>query len=143
MNLKNLQEEVNSRWEIQENNPCHGSDPDHTLKHLMMALGEIARGLNSAEHEGRTLRPGEVDKYLADLVICAARLADNVVDLDAACGLRLTEKFPIPSRRWGIYDVEQKRWWPRRFAEQGEAQAHYNSCKGPGSRGEVRLMPRA
>lgn len=41
--------------------------------------------------------------------------------------------------RWGVFDVEQQRWWPRDFASAEEARAHYERCKGPGSRGEVRL----
>jgi len=40
---------------------------------------------------------------------------------------------------WGIFDVEQQRWWPRDFTSAKEAQAHYDRCRGPGSRGEVRL----
>lgn len=39
----------------------------------------------------------EVEKYLADLVICAARFGDGIVDLDAACAARLAEKFPAPT----------------------------------------------
>ena len=53
----------------------------------------VARALNDAEHEERKLRPGEVDKYLADLVICSAMLGHGVVDLEAACTARLAEKF--------------------------------------------------
>lgn len=45
-------------------------------------------------------------------------------------------------RPWGIYDTVQQRWWPRRFERSKDAQAHYNYCKGPGSRGEVRQIPK-
>lgn len=95
MDLKMLQQQVNSRWGDQAANPCHGSDPQHAFVHLTKALGKIASALNDAEHEQRSVREGEVDKYLADLVICAARLAHGVTDLDAACVERLLEKFPV------------------------------------------------
>jgi hypothetical protein len=95
VDLKKLQEEVNVRWENQESNPCHGSDPNHALIHMTKALGKVAAALNDAEHQDRAIRSDEIDKYLADLVICAARFANDVVDLDAACTSRLAEKFPI------------------------------------------------
>lgn len=95
MDIKKLQEEVNKRWKAQENNPCHRSDTDnHMIIHMTKALGKLASSLNDAEHEQRPLCSNEVDKYLADLVICATRFANNVVDLDAACLSRLNEKFP-------------------------------------------------
>lgn len=94
MDLKKLQHEVNVRWEKQ-NNPCHGSDPNHALLHMTKAMGKLASALNDAEHEHRKLRADEIDKYLADLVICAARLGHNVVDLDEVTSSRLVEKFPV------------------------------------------------
>ncbi len=96
MDIKQLQEAVNDRWALQAGNPCHGtSDATHALVHLTKALGKVATAINDAEHEQRELRPGEVDKYLADLVICAARCGHGVVDLGAACADRLAEKFPV------------------------------------------------
>lgn len=95
MDIQRLQDEVNKRWELQIGNPCHHSaDANHALVHLTKALGKIASALNDAEHEHRTPRPEEIDKYLADLVICASRFGHNIVDLDAACVARLAEKFP-------------------------------------------------
>lgn len=97
MDIKTLQQEVNTRWEKQLDNPCHKSaDAGHALVHLTKALGKVASALNDAEHEHREVRPGEVDKYLADLVICASRFGHGVVDLDAAVTSRLAEKFPAP-----------------------------------------------
>lgn len=96
MNIKELQEEVNARWSRQLGNPCHlSADAGHALVHMTKALGKVASALNDAEHEQRAMSADEVEKYLADLVICAARFAQGVVDLDAACAKRLTEKFPI------------------------------------------------
>lgn len=94
MDLKKLQEEVNKRWGSQESNPCHGTDPNHALVHMTKALGGIASALNDAEHEERAPRAAEVQKYLADLVILAARFSHEIVDLDKACASRLDEKFP-------------------------------------------------
>jgi hypothetical protein len=99
MEISKLQDEVNARWSRQLSNPCHKSaDAQHALVHLTKALGKLASALNESEHESRGLRPDEVGKYLADLVICAARFADGAggVDLDRACGARLVEKFPLP-----------------------------------------------
>ncbi len=98
MNLKELQDEVNGRWGRQDSNPCHRSDTNHALVHMTKALGKLASALNDAEHEARPLRPSEIDKYLADLVICAARFGHGTVDLDAACTSRLAEKFPSAQR---------------------------------------------
>lgn len=94
MDLKKLQEEVNARWGSQDTNLCHRSDTNHALVHMMKALGKVSAALNDAEHEQRAPQANEVDKYLADLVICAARFAHGVVDLDTACVLRLADKFP-------------------------------------------------
>jgi len=95
MDLKQLQNEVNRRWELQVNNPCHRSaDANHALIHMTKALGKIASALNDAEHDQRKMRPEDTAKYLADLVICATRFANGLVDLDEACTSRLAEKFP-------------------------------------------------
>jgi len=96
MDLKTLQDEVSKRWARQVGNPCHNSaGANHALVHMMKALGKVASALNDAEHEGRGVQANEVENYLADLVICAARFSDGVVDLGAACAARLEEKFPI------------------------------------------------
>lgn len=95
MDLKKLQDEVNSRWGSQDYNLCHTSDTNHALVHMTKALGKVASALNDAEHEKRSPKPDEVKNCLADLVICAARFAHGVVDLDAACVDRLAEKFPV------------------------------------------------
>jgi hypothetical protein len=96
MNLKELQQEVNKRWTLQCGNPCHKSaDPGHALVHMTKALGKIASAFNDAEHEQREVRSDEVGKYLADLVICAARFAQDNIDLDEACLRRLAEKFTL------------------------------------------------
>ena len=95
MHLKELQDEVNTRWGSQDSNLCHKSDTNHALVHMTKALGKVASALNDAEHEQRAPRADEVSKALADLVICVARFAHGIADLDEACALRLAEKFPI------------------------------------------------
>jgi hypothetical protein len=44
-------------------------------------------------------------------------------------------------KRFGILDPVQGRWWPWSFNTFDEAQAHYDRCKGPGSRGKVCEFP--
>jgi hypothetical protein len=95
MDLKTLQAEVNARWGKQDHNPCHRATRDHALIHMTKALGKIASAVNDAVHEERKPTAAEVDKYLADLVICAARFAQGITELDAACVARLAEKFPV------------------------------------------------
>ena len=95
MDIRTLQNEVNRRWELQIDNPCHQSaGPNHALIHIMKATGKFASALNDAEHEHRSLKRDDIAKYLADIVICAARFGSNL-DLDAACFERLQEKFPV------------------------------------------------
>lgn len=99
MEIKKLQETVNERWSMQLGNPCHRSaDANHALLHLTKALGKIAAATNDAEHEQQSLRSEEVEKYLADLVICAARFSHGIVDLETACLKRVSEKFPISGK---------------------------------------------
>lgn len=96
MDLFKLQREVNTRWELQLSNPCHESaDANHALVHMTKALGKLASALNDSEHAKIPLAAPEVEKYLADLVICACRFAADIVDMDAACVARLAEKFPV------------------------------------------------
>lgn len=97
MTIRELQAEVNIRWEKQLDNPCHRSaDATHALVHIMKAAGKLADVLNEAAHNpSRYVEFSEADvaRYLADLVILAARFGGSVVDLEAACEARLAEKF--------------------------------------------------
>lgn len=94
MDIQQLQIEVNRRWELQLDNPCHKSaDATHALVHITKALGKVASEINDAEHEQRIINWGEISKYLADIVICTARISKDS-DLDWACTRRLEEKFP-------------------------------------------------
>lgn len=96
MDISELQRQVNTRWLCQTNNPCHTSaDAEHALLHITKAAGKLASALNDAQHEHRAFTEADVAKYVADLVICAARLCGDTVDLNAACGSRLSEKFTV------------------------------------------------
>jgi hypothetical protein len=97
MEIRDLQTGVNERWNRQLGNPCHESaDAEHALIHMIKAMGKVASALNDAQHEHRDVRADEVAKYLADVVICAARFAGcSMLDLNEACEARLTEKFPL------------------------------------------------
>jgi hypothetical protein len=68
------------------------------------------------------------------------------------CGKRAAWRHPLGGLRcetcprpdvklFGIFDVAQRRWWPRTFKTFDEAQAHYDRCKGDGSQGEVQEYP--
>ncbi len=94
MDIDDLQREVNARWGNQSHNPCHRSDANHALVHMVKALGKIATAVNDSEHERRPLHAWEIEKYLADLVICATRFASDGVNLNDAVVTRLAEKFP-------------------------------------------------
>jgi hypothetical protein len=74
------------------------------------------------------------------------------VPLCDVCGAHAKYRHPLGGLRcstcprpdvklFGVFDVVQHRWWPRSFRSFGEAQAHYDQCKGPGSHGEVRALP--
>jgi len=60
----------------------------HALLHVLKAAGKLAAVVDNAEHSGSEFTPEEVDRFLADLVICAARMANTCpgrrIDLDAA-----------------------------------------------------------
>ena len=57
-------------------------------------------------------------------------------DRRVSCGHE--QRSTTTAYRWGIFDTVQGRWWPRAFNSAEDAQKHYDECRGPGSRGEVR-----
>lgn len=72
----------------------------HALLHIHKAGGKLAAIVNDAEHGGvnwaEAETRAEVGKYVADMVICALRLAntcpEGVIDLQVAVEERLTSK---------------------------------------------------
>lgn len=111
----------------------------HGLLHLQKAIGKIANVVDDADHtenvrgaflaEGLGL-PTVVDRYLADLVIIACRMANvcpgKVIDLQEAIDRRLLDKFPIPKSGEVILEdesapslEEQMRMTPAKAADIG------------------------
>jgi len=80
--------------------PMTHKDFQHGLLHIFKAGGKLASIINDAEHGGyaweNTSNRAEIEKYVADMVICALRMAntcpDGVIDLQAAVETRLIAK---------------------------------------------------
>ena len=81
-------------------NPLTHKDFAHALLHIQKAGGKLAGIIDEAEHGGfdwdQTAKRDEVGKYVADMVICALRMAntcpDGVMDLQRLVEDRLTAK---------------------------------------------------
>ncbi len=80
--------------------PQTHKDFGHALLHIHKAGGKLASIIDEAEHAGYEwadpANRAEVEKYVADMVICALRMAntcpDGVIDLQAAVERRLAAK---------------------------------------------------
>lgn len=80
--------------------PQTHKDFGHALLHIHKAGGKLASIIDEAEHAGFAwadpTKRAEVEKYVADMVICALRMAntcpEGVIDLQAAVEHRLTAK---------------------------------------------------
>ena len=52
--------------------------------------------INDAEHGGSEFKPEEIDRYIADLVVCALRMAntcpDRIIDLETEVKKRIENK---------------------------------------------------
>lgn len=76
--------------------PMSHKDFGHGLTHVVKAAGKLAAIVDEAEHAGHDFNHAEVGKYLADLVICALRMANTcpngVVDLQRTVEDRLATK---------------------------------------------------
>lgn len=99
MHLRALQ--TNLPWSTHyhrdfRSNPQAHKDFGHALLHVHKAGGKLAAVIDDAEHKGSEFKPEEVDKYLADLVICALRMANTcpgrVIDLERIVIDRINEK---------------------------------------------------
>lgn len=80
--------------------PQAHKDFGHALLHVHKAGGKLASIIDEAEHAGfdwaDPTKRNEVEKFVADMVICALRMAntcpDGVIDLQHAVERRLTAK---------------------------------------------------
>ena len=76
--------------------PMAHKDFGHALLHIMKAAGKLATIVNDAEHGGADFKPEDVDKYVADMVVCALRMANTcpgrTFDLQRAVEDRIENK---------------------------------------------------
>jgi hypothetical protein len=117
MTLEELQQEIARRWGSSEYGPAYLArqdpqrDAHHALLHVHKAGGKLAGTLDGLDHVVGEGLPGavaasvagpacadEAGRYLADLVICATRVAERwpggAIDLQKAITERLAAKFP-------------------------------------------------
>jgi hypothetical protein len=76
--------------------PMTHKDFGHALLHVLKAAGKLAAVVNDAEHGGSEFKPDEVDRFVADLVVCALRMSNTcpgrVIDLQRAVEDRIETK---------------------------------------------------
>jgi hypothetical protein len=99
MLIQQLQTEMKP-WTVEphfENNPDPAFMFKHALFHATKATGKIAGAADDHDHNGAKIDPAvsfhECNKYLADLVICAMKMASEAsIDLQKAVEFRMREK---------------------------------------------------
>lgn len=76
--------------------PVAHKDFQHALLHVLKASGKIASVVNDAEHAGTDWNDPKLDDYIADLVVCALRMANTIpgrkLDLGFAVVKRIENK---------------------------------------------------
>lgn len=76
--------------------PMSHKDFGHALLHVQKAAGKLAALVNDAEHGGCEFTAEETDRYVADLVLCALRMANTcpgrTIDLQRAVTDRIETK---------------------------------------------------
>ena len=105
--IQTLQRELPKLWTDDQysvefrNRVSDYKDFDHALKHIVKATGRLMMLAEDADHVGsmKTLITGEVQRYVADLVICSVRLAitnpEGSFDLEKAIRDRIQEKMGV------------------------------------------------
>jgi len=84
--------------------PMAHKDFGHALLHVMKAAGKLAALVNDAEHGGCEFTAEQTDPYIADLVVCALRMANTcpgrTVDLQRAVidRIEIKNKTKLPRR---------------------------------------------
>lgn len=82
--------------------PMAHKDFAHALLHVHKAGGKLAAVVNDAEHGGAEFTAEQVDNYVADLVVCALRMANTcpgrTIDLQRAVEDRITNKNAISGK---------------------------------------------
>lgn len=102
LTLREIQERLTTGWAdtygaLFRASPVAYKDLQHAHLHVMKALGKLAALIEEADHDYATTFPKEeVAKYLADLVICAHRMANKnatgPIDMEAAILARMEVK---------------------------------------------------
>lgn len=106
--IKELQEHLGRSWGMgtysEEFKDCglEHKNFEHALLHITKASGKLAAMVEAADHKDAPLFPrGKARKYVADLVICAIRMAKMVpggeINLQEAVLERLEEKKDPPA----------------------------------------------
>ncbi len=76
--------------------PMTHKDFGHALLHVQKAAGKLAALVNDAEHGGCDFKPEDTDRFVADLVVCALRMANtcpgHVIDLQSEVEARIATK---------------------------------------------------
>ncbi len=94
-------------------NPQVHKDFAHALLHVQKASGKIAAVINRAEHGGHEFEHGAVAPYVADLVICALRMANTcpngVIDLQRAVEERLSSKNDALAEAAKVWRAQERR----------------------------------
>lgn len=99
MNLRELQ--TNLPWSIKYSqdyrlNPQSHKDFAHAVLHVTKAAGKLAAIIDDLDHRRDSEDFGRIKDYLADLVICALRMANTtpggVIDLERAVIDRIESK---------------------------------------------------
>ena len=105
--LNKLQCELVKAWTGETYSAAFNSSPskyndfDHAIKHVQKALGRLVEMSELADHGTPAevaFRFEDARKYLADVVICAARLANTIpggVDLEMAVVDRMRSKMNV------------------------------------------------
>lgn len=109
--------------------PMSHKDFGHALLHVSKALGKLAAAVNDAEHAGNEFKPGDIDGYVADLVVCALRLANTcpgrMIDLQGAVENRIERKNGVRLGRPVVFNLIAHLVRQRAFSEK---------AFGPGTR---------
>lgn len=115
MDIKDVQKVAETRWGSSEYGPEYNARPDpqrdahHATLHLTKSLGKIAGELDRLDH-GDASGSG-VMTALADIVICAARVAsqwpDFKIDLEEAVQQRIESKFPAQNVSAARQNIDQ------------------------------------
>lgn len=116
-NVQRLQDGLKKLWTSElyseqfKKSPLTYKDFDHALKHVLKAGVRLLEMVEEADHGGSHFEIPAVEKYVADLVICAARLANvaphGALDLEKIVFDRIERKMGAKIERES--DAEEKR----------------------------------